>query len=435
MRKLICVLCFMVQCLCYGQYPYVKKLNYPDQLPTNSIYDMLTDSKGRLWIGTDKGLYRFNGQAFVVAPFTNTSLTSVSYLQEDAQGKIWCMNFHNQLFYYQGDSLRRFEIDTTLIENAYSFTGVAVSRTSVWFTTFDSVYQFDKRTHNRLRVFRTQGKYDPIITFGLRDGVFYALSTKGYYFHDDASMQKRWDSLGRDFTTAKLINTPQGQIAFGTGLDRAKPVWIERGVHTSLPKIQLPPDILIFQAVNTGTDQYWLCTQNGAYAWDPKTGRTTCYLPGERVSDVVKDYQGNVWFSTLDNGIFICPSLGNTLYKIYKDPLLDNFTKVEALPSGNIVAGNSQGLLARFNYKDQSVFRYGMRKGRETEFIKYDTLDKIIITNRGTLNENRRQPLSEIEYSKGVSRDKYGNLLVAVFSSALVMNNQYTSLSRNAGDK
>ena len=82
-----------------GQFPYVKKLNYPDQLPTQVVYDMLTDAKGYIWLGTDKGLYRFNGRTFIQVPFDNTSSKAVSYLQEDKEGRLWCMNFYNQLFY------------------------------------------------------------------------------------------------------------------------------------------------------------------------------------------------------------------------------------------------------------------------------------------------------------------------------------------------
>ncbi|MBV9986975.1 MAG: histidine kinase [Chitinophagaceae bacterium] len=430
MRKLICVLYCMVQCLCYGQYPYVKKLNYPEQMPTQKVFDMLTDSKGYIWIGTDKGLFRSNGQSFTPIPFTNTTLVSVSYLQEDRDGTVWCMNFHNQLFYYRNDSLHRYAIDPNLSKNEYSFTNVVVGNSFIWFNTFDSIYKFDKATHAKLQVFRTPGKHDPIIASSLRNNTFHALSSKGFFFDDKLQANKKWVIVDKQFVTARLINTSEGIIALGTSLDRESPVHIRNGIGTALRPVQLPPDIIIFQAVSLDGDQYWLCTQNGAYTWDPATGTTHCYLPGERVSDVVQDYQGNLWFSTLDNGIFICPSLSNKLLKIYNDPLQDNFTRLEALPSGNILAGNSQGLLTRVNLDKHEIFHYEQKKARETEFIHYDTLDKIIFTERGTMTEFSKKQLTSLYYSKGVSRDRYNNLLVAVYNAALVMNNNYNSIER-----
>jgi hypothetical protein len=300
----------------------------------------------------------------------------------------------------------------------------------IWFNTFDSVYKFDKQTHAKLQVFRTPGKHDPIIATGISNGVYYALSSKGFFFHDDGPPESRWGVANKQFESAKLINTPGGMIALGTSGDRGSPVDIQHGVCTPLKPVQLPADIYIFQAVSLDNNQYWLCTQNGAYAWDPATGTTNCYLPGERVSDVVRDYQGNFWFSTLDNGVFICPSLSNTLHKVYNDPLLDNFTRLEALPSGNIIAGNSQGLLTRINFDRHDVFHYELPKNRETEFIQYDTLEKIIFTNRGTFREDQKKPHSILYYSKGVSRDRYNNLLVAVYNGALVLNNNYSSINR-----
>jgi ligand-binding sensor domain-containing protein len=112
MRIACSILLYCFFCMqAYAQFPYVKKLSYPEQLPTQVVYDMLADSKGYVWIATDKGLFRFNGRTSVSIPFVNTTSKAVSYLQEDKDGVLWCMNFYNQLFYYQNDTLRRFEFD------------------------------------------------------------------------------------------------------------------------------------------------------------------------------------------------------------------------------------------------------------------------------------------------------------------------------------
>src|SRR6478736_8792596 len=115
--RILLLIPVLLFCSCiYGQYPYVRKISYPDRLPTQVVYDMLTDSKGYIWLGTDKGLFRFNGRTFTPIPFDQTSSKSVSYLREDDKGNIWCMNFYNQLFSFQNDTLRKFDIDYTALK-------------------------------------------------------------------------------------------------------------------------------------------------------------------------------------------------------------------------------------------------------------------------------------------------------------------------------
>ncbi len=392
MRILFFILLFLCCSLGYGQYPYVKKLNYPEQLPTQVIYDMITDSKGYIWLGTDKGLYRYNGRAFVSIPFNKTSSRAISYLQEDQDGVIWGMNFFNQLFYLQKDTLRQYEIEEKVIKNVSTFNNMLVGSQKIWVNSFFNIYQIDKKTHKLGKIIDLPVEHDQVIATALKDDIFNAFSGAGYIYADAAN-KKRWDSTGYKYSDLKLFNSGESIIGLGAGLDRTLPIEIKNARYTVLKPIDLPADIYIFHAICINTHDYWLCTQNGAYQWNPETGETMCYLPSERVSDVVKDYQGNYWISTLDNGIFICPSLANTLIKIYNDPLLDNFTKLQVLPNGEILGGNSQGLMSKLNLDDRQVFLYKLPKSRETEFISYDSISKLIFSNRGVFREDNKEPL------------------------------------------
>ena len=413
----------------YSQFPYVKKLTYPEQLPTQVIYGMLADSRGYIWIGTDKGLYRFNGRTFVSVPFINSSLKSVSYLQEDNEGKIWCMNFHNQVFYFQNDTLRRFEIDPQIIKNTSSFLNVTVGSKHVWLQSFDNMYVFDKVTHKNISIFNTPVPLDLIIASAVSNDIFYAFSTGGWLFRN-GPYKKGWTNLHHPCNEMGFIPDSAGVIGMAAGTYRNPPFEINNKGYRALKPIQLPPDKYIFKGVRINRNEYWLCTQNGAYHWDKETGETRCLLPNERVSDVVKDYQGNYWISTLDNGLYICSSLQNTLHKVYNDPLLDNFTRLLILPNGEVVAGNTQGLMSKYNFDTRKLFRYNLPKAREIEFISYDTSNHVIISNRGAFKQDNKEPLGIFDYSKGIDRDRYGNMLVAVFNAALVMNADYGKLNR-----
>ena len=423
-------LIFLATCFfTWAQYPYVKKLNYPEQLPTQVVYDMLTDAKGYIWLGTDKGLYRFNGRNFISIPFNNASFKAVSFLQEDKNGVIWCMNFFNQVFYCKNDSLKQFYIDGQIAKEVSTFNNMIVGEKAIWFNSYSNIYQIDIATGKTIKKINAPHKYDQIISSTVCNNSFYAFSNSGFlYTH--AANKMGWDSIDKVYADFKIYNDNNKVLGLGIGLNRHLPFQLNNQKRGLLKQIDLPSDIYIFQCALVKPHEYWLCTQNGAYQWNTETGETKCYFPNERVSDVVKDYQGNYWVSTLDNGVFICSSLANTLIKIYDDPLLDNFTKLQSLPNGEILVGNSQGQMSKLNLNDRQVFNYNLLKMRETEFISYDTSYQLIFNNRGVFKQDQKEPLELLDYSKGVQRDKFGNLILSVFNGAYIINDHFNQSNR-----
>lgn len=413
----------------FGQFPYVRKLNYPEQLPTQVVYDMLSDSKGYIWLATDLGLFKSNGKNFTPVPFDNTTLKSVSYLQEDPGGMIWCMNFYNQLFAVKDDTLRRFVMDSSIMKDASTFLTVNVGRNDIWFRSFNNIFKVDKASRKVLNVINLPTPFDVIISSGIFDNQYQALSYGGYLFQS-SEKGYGWKHIRKKFSESRLMKSSRGFISVAMGTDHHDPVEIINGYVKELNPIKLSGETYVFQGVEVDSADYWLCTQDGAIKWDPQTGETKSILPHQRVSDVVKDYQGNYWISTLDNGIFICPSLDNTLLGIYGNPMLDNFNRLEVLPNGDFFAGNTQGLLTRFSLATGKSVHYRLAKARETEFIKYDVRDDVVFFNRGVVKKDGKTLIDRFDYSKGVDRDKFGNILVSVFNGALVVNNHFGSNNR-----
>jgi hypothetical protein len=406
-----------------GQYPYVRKLNFPDPLPTQVVYDMLTDAKGYIWVCTDKGLYRFNGRTFVSIPFDATRSKAISYLQEDNKGVIWCMNFYNQLFSLQNDTLRQFPIPSDSLREPGSFNNVVVGDQRIWLHTFSHIYELDKKSGRLVKTIPVPGRYNQIISIASTGNRLFAITHDGYLLNGTDT--PAWHSSGLQYTDFRFVRSRNSITGIGTGYERSAGFEWQKDRCVVMPQPDLPKDVYVFQAVQLDNNEFWLCTQSGAYRWNRETGETRCYLPNERVSDIVKDYQGNYWFSTLDNGLFVCASLYNSLIKIYQDPLLDNFTRLQVLPNGELLAGNSQGMMAKINLDNLQTFQYNLPRSREMEFITYDPVSGLIINNRGVFKPDQQEPVEILEYSKGVQRDKFGNLIVALFNGALVINDHF----------
>ncbi|MFT5013673.1 MAG: PAS domain S-box-containing protein [Patiriisocius sp.] len=97
----------------------------PDSLPDNSVRTLLADSKGRLWIGTDKGglsRYHVQTESFTTYDSSNSELPTdrIRVLHEDSIGQIWVGT--------DGAGLWRFDPEMNRFEEA----NAKLSDAAVW---------------------------------------------------------------------------------------------------------------------------------------------------------------------------------------------------------------------------------------------------------------------------------------------------------------
>ncbi len=82
-------------------YPYLH-LGEDDGLPSNNIYSLFRDSKGFMWIATDKGLARFDGIKYETYSTSNgLPHNDVFNIREDKWGRLWLGNFKGELCFYK----------------------------------------------------------------------------------------------------------------------------------------------------------------------------------------------------------------------------------------------------------------------------------------------------------------------------------------------
>src|SRR6266446_6802020 len=85
-------------------------------LPQNTVRAILQTSDGYLWIGTEEGLARFNGNDFVLFNSTNTpQLQSnlIQSLRQSSTGDLW-ISTTNGLLIYRNRSFLRLDLQAGL---------------------------------------------------------------------------------------------------------------------------------------------------------------------------------------------------------------------------------------------------------------------------------------------------------------------------------
>lgn len=93
-------LLFFLPLLSSAQKEQIYNLNINNGLSTNHIYCTLVDKVGYLWIGTDDGVYRYNGYTLKKYSF-NKGLSSkgIWSLYEDREGRIWLLSIAQNIGY------------------------------------------------------------------------------------------------------------------------------------------------------------------------------------------------------------------------------------------------------------------------------------------------------------------------------------------------
>lgn len=125
-------------------------------LPTNNVYDMVEDSKGFMWFATKQGVVKFDGEKFKTFTIQDgLPNNDIWKLETDTQGRVWYFTKSTHLGYIQNDKVYKFpntenavispnihnKINDTLF--LHTNIGMLTLKDSVF------VYEYDKKTINQ----------------------------------------------------------------------------------------------------------------------------------------------------------------------------------------------------------------------------------------------------------------------------------------------
>ncbi len=97
-------------------------INYTvdDGLPSNNVYGTIQDDRGFIWIFTDKGITRYDGYDFMTYTVQDGLPTNdIWSMTEDHLGRIWLNCFSKDIYYLEGDSIKKFLVDKSIKFNTF----------------------------------------------------------------------------------------------------------------------------------------------------------------------------------------------------------------------------------------------------------------------------------------------------------------------------
>lgn len=107
------VLAFSLFCGIYSNHiqaqdPVYWQLTDEEGLPSMTVYQMLQDTFGFIWMGTSNGLVRYDGVEFKPYRHAAQKDNEIVTVTKDNFGRIWYSDLSHQLFYIENDSTHYF---------------------------------------------------------------------------------------------------------------------------------------------------------------------------------------------------------------------------------------------------------------------------------------------------------------------------------------
>ncbi|MFY0672714.1 MAG: histidine kinase [Bacteroidia bacterium] len=294
-RFVVCA--FLVICSCFRARAadvYAKNYTVADGLPSNNVYFITSDNHGYLWFCTDLGLSKYDGHRFINYGIDQGLLDEeVFRLLPDSIGRYWMLNHSGQLTFLKDDNIAL--IKSNLKPTVFRSLAIGENN-EVHLSYYNNLLTIKGQSFEQKRfnqdfelVWFYQGQL-----YGAGDFAYWNLNTG-----------EKIDRLGFEGNFSNRISTKGDLVSISEGLQ----VVLISGVEKidSLEIDSKYGEIIYTRPINR--NQIWLGTRNGVLIYDFEAKAIIEYfLPGLSITSITADFEGNTWFSSLEQGVFKWPN-------------------------------------------------------------------------------------------------------------------------------
>jgi len=356
--------------LCLAHSSFSQEFSYThydisDGLAGSVIYCITQDADGFIWMGTETGVSRFDGTHF--RNFSGTDgLPDIEILNMfgDSKGRVWMAPFRKTICYYYKDSIHNADNDPILrrirprtnIENfAEDVAGdiLIQERTALYLLKADNtLIEYDSiggrpvtgcaavcrsasghfLVQQGLEIFTFDGQhFRPFCEIPLLDvsPAFVGMNALGVVSRADLHR-----TFFRSFRTQKAMFLPFEQEHFK---------------HMSY---SMSGDSIIYYNEIAGVTAYHLLT-----------GETRRFLPGKAVSRTFRDAAGNLWFTTMGQGLYLLNSDEFQTIRLKAPGMEESSIHAIAKIGDELLVGDDHNFIFRFSERDMKLRQKGTLSG------------------------------------------------------------------------
>lgn len=331
-------------------------------LPSHETYKIIQDSKGYIWISTDRGVCRYNGYEFTVYTEKHgLSDNTVFDIYEDYKGRIWFITFSLKLSYYENGEIKLYPYNSTiqkLLKNQ------SYIKTSFIIDKHESIY------------LGTKGGYFKIDSLGLTEhileniepGIHINQVDSTYFFFGKKTIRPEiayhLESTKKDTTYQMTLGDKDIPPVNVSVIGEVPNLIIGEGnrIHQINSNYEFTTEYLENRVISLTQDvqqNLWVGNYKGGLIFYPKGQITdssqTKWFSDKSISSIFHDNQGGTWLSTLENGIYYIPSTRFLTYST-QTGLSENIISLLKLGADNkLFMGTSQGMLHELDISSNTL--------------------------------------------------------------------------------
>lgn len=293
-----------------------KNYTTSDGLISNIIYDMALDQEGYLWLSTDNGLAKYNGEEFKHFGFKE-GLPDNEILKTfcDQSNRVWALCYNGRVVAIENDTIlsKIGKVALAQLESpTFYLGGYDNGRGQIFLTQWNNgVYVADEDT-----VYHTMQGHS-INSYFEKNGTTHCITRKG-----DGMVLQVWDVLANKKDTSLVIkesvpiNTfaqdEQNLYFIGESLTQQEAFMMVFNKSTSqldkYPFLSKREIRINYLTAIDGT--LYVSTYYGLFATDLSTKQTK-KIDDQVFTKVLQDRQGNIWLGSIGQGLSVIKTNGN----------------------------------------------------------------------------------------------------------------------------
>ncbi|MBL7700839.1 MAG: histidine kinase [Ferruginibacter sp.] len=305
-KAMLCAMQLFVCQLCFGQDP--PFINYSEQngLSTSVVYGLFQDSEDNIWFCTNSGAVKFNGNKLIsYKKKDGLSGNEVFKIFEDSQHRLWFMTASGRISYYKDKKIYN-EKDHPVFDKLGISSFISDIREDkdhqIWIVPDrGNIYALSPN----LQSFRE-------ISFKTNNGIFFGYEGAGYLSATQGIYLLGQQPGKIDFLnfSASKLNARHWFSDNVVYTARNKRVEMYDMQRKSVSFFETPDLPLSLNAVSIIDSFIYLCSANGLSLYNKRDHKKAGqYFSNVNVSHVLKDKEGSLWISTLNDGVMYIPNM------------------------------------------------------------------------------------------------------------------------------
>ena len=300
---------------CFSQFllaqnPYAIKISEQDNLPNQTVYDIIEDKDGIIWICTEKGLSKYNGISFKEYKVKNQNLLAGSIIKEDKYGRIWYENFDGYVFYVENNELKKISQNKPI-----GFVPFGITDEKLFVVQQKGIDVFDLKS---LKLIKT-------ISINIQVAEHATTFLNNYYLISDDTVFKINDQL--NIETSEYFKNKKLHVKYifpdDNGLYVLSKLNEEKTIYFFDKNLKLKhkgklPQLNYIQGSSFLNNVIWIYTTKGTYKFNKVNNRLdeNNFFEDLSISKIITNQHNNYWISTTNDGIRIVPNLKDKYFNI-----------------------------------------------------------------------------------------------------------------------